>query len=263
MRISLISLLFLPLCAAAEPTELWAKGVSLQTGWYDYNKTFDGSDNEQCWAITAANIINWWQNAHAESLPPDTPKGDAVVRSFVSSFSNAGSDPDEGISWWFTGNYTPGREDCAALHPGNPGAYLKNCVPAGEGIKGTVLTAMRGSQVNAQTATAAFIDGAAAGAAFWIGVSYTSPAGRSAMHSLNVWGVRFSAEGEQRRLCGIWIADSDDYKSGLTYVGVREDAGMLIFDCPDHPIYSRIPRIVIDTISTVHPTPIQKPDADK
>ena len=101
-------------------------------------------------------------------------------------------------------------------------------------------------------------EGARAGAAFWIGVSYVSPKGRPAMHSLNVWGVRHTTEGEQQKLCGIWIADSDDYRSGLTYVGVREDAGMLVFHCPDHPIYKRIPRIVIDTVSIINP-PFSRP----
>lgn len=253
MHRCLIALLFLPLCAAAEPTELWAKGVSEQTGWYDYNKTFDGSDNEQCWAITAANLINWWQNQQADKLPPDTPRGDEVVRRFVSSFTNAGSDPDEGINWWFTGEYHPGRPDCAARKPDAPGAYLKACLPEGSGIKGTLLTQMRGQDVTAQSATTAFIEGARAGAAFWIGVSYVSPKGRPAMHSLNVWGVRYTTEGEQQKLCGIWIADSDDYRSGLTYVGVREDADMLVFHSPDHPIYKRIPRIVIDTVSIINP----------
>ena len=97
-------------------------------------------------------------------------------------------------------------------------------------------------------------EGARAGAAFWIGVSYVSPKGRPAMHSLNVWGVRYTTEGEQQKLCGIWIADSDDRRHAITYVPLKEDGGMLIFHSPDHPIYGRIPRITLDTISVLSPT---------
>ena len=93
---------------------------------------------------------------------------------------------------------------------------------------------------------------ARAGAAFWIGVSYVSPKGRPAMYSLNVWGVRYTTVGEQQKLCGIWIADSDDYKTGLTYVALKSEGNMLMFDCPEHPIYGRIPGIKIDTLTRLN-----------
>ncbi len=240
--------------AFAEQTDLWAAGVSREHGWRDYNKNFDGRDDELCWAITATNLIDWWQAQMADKLPPNTPQGADIMPTFVASFSNAGSDPDEGLRWWFTGGYTPGRSDCAALQEGHPGGYLRSLLPPDTEVKGSLLHAMRGSQVTAETATEAFISGARAGAAFWIGVSYVSPAGRPAMHSLNVWGVRCTTNDHgDSAICGIWIADSDDGRTGLTYVPLKEDQGMLIFNATEHPIYKRIPRIVIDTITTLKP----------
>lgn len=243
--------LLLP-AATAAPVDVWADGVSQEQGWRDYNKSFDGSDNDLCWAITATNIIDWWQNRHPDVVPATTPKGEEIMRTFVQSFSNAGSDPDEGLAWWFTGEYHPGRPECAARKESATGAYLRNALPDDRPFRQHTLKALRGPTVTAERAATALIEGAEAGAAFWIGVSYTSPAGRAAMHSLNVWGVRVdTAANGSRHLCGIWIADSDDRKTGLTYVPVKADDGMLVFHCPDHPIYSRMPRIVIDTISSL------------
>lgn len=238
----------------AAPTDIWAAGVSQESGWKDYNKKFDGRDDEQCWAITAANLIDWWQSRNPDKVSPDTPQGEQIMQTFVQSFGNAGSDPDEGLSWWFSGDYTPGRKDCASREESATGAYLQSALPPGKTLRNSLLAAMRGSQVNASTASTALLQGAQAGAAFWIGVSYVSPKGRPAMHSLNVWGVRCDEDNTNgRKLLGIWIADSDDYRTGLTYVPVREDKGMLVFDCPQHPIYGNISRIVIDTISSLAP----------
>ena len=239
----------------AEPVTAWAAGVTQENGWRDFDKKFDSSDSEQCWAITAGNLIDWWQAQNPDRVPEGTPQGAEVVRTFMQSFSNAGSDPDQGLNWWFTGQYEPGYPGCATRKEGANGAYLKSVLPEGQALKGSLLTALRGSQVTAASATAALIDGAQAGAAFWIGVSYVSPKGRPAMHSLNIWGVRYdmAADGT-RSVCGIWIADSDDHRHAITYVPLKEDGGMLIFHSPDHPIYGRIPRITLDTISVLSPT---------
>lgn len=240
---------------SAEPRTVWAQGVTEQSGWQDFNKAFDGSDDELCWAITAANLIDWWQRQSATTLPPGTPQSSEILHEFSQSFANSGSDPDQALHWWFTGEYAPARDDCAALRKGANGGFLKNALPSGTQLKGDLLTSLRGSQVTADTATATLIHGAQTGAAFWIGVSYVSPKGRPAMHSLNVWGVRYDTSAEcSPQIYGIWIADSDDFKTGLTYVPLRVDKGMLIFDCPDHPIYGRISRIELDTLSMLKPS---------
>lgn len=238
----------------AETAIAWAKGVTAESGWRDFDKKFDGSDDEQCWAITAGNLIDWWQEQNECKLLPNTPRGRAVVHRFMQSFSNAGSDPDEAINWWFTGEYKPARADCAVQKAGATGGNLRHLLPADTPLKSSLLTALRKPQISAAAAAATLIDGARAGAAFWIGVSYVSPKGRPAMHSLNVWGVEYTASDDKYHICGIWIADSDDYKHGITYVPVKEDKGMLIFNSPEHPIYGKIPRIEIDTITSLKAT---------
>lgn len=250
----LLTLAVIATTATAEPVEAWARGVCEQSGWRDYNKNFNGKDDQQCWAITAANLIDWWQELHADTLPAGTPRGEEILRTFTQSFANDGSDPDEGISWWFTGEYKPGRDDCAALLPDCPGGYLKSLLPAEQKLQGSLITAMRGEQVTAESATKTLIDGAQKGAAFWIGVTGSTHDGRSTMHSLNVWGVKYdtAADGSQQ-LCGIWIADSDDRMTGLYYVPIKKEGNALLFDCPEHPIYGLIPRIQLDTVTRLQP----------
>lgn len=256
LRHLITALICLMSITQADIVTIWAKGVNADGGWRDFDKKFDGSDDEQCWAITAGNLIDWWQTQNADKLPANTPQGRAVVQAFMQSFTNAGSDPDEGIRWWFTGEYSPGRSDCAARREGATGAYLKSLLPDSPTPMATLLTALRGPQTTADRTAASLIDGAKEGAAFWIGVSYKSRQGRPAQHSLNVWGVAYDeSDPLTPHICGIWIADSDDHKIGLTYVPLKVDEGMLIFDSSDHPIYGRIPRIVIDTISFLRATP--------
>lgn len=253
---SLLPLIAIATTATAEPTEAWARGVCVQSGWRDYNKKFDGSDNEQCWAITAANLIDWWQDLHKDKLPPNTPQGEEILRTFTKSFSNAGSDPDEGISWWFTGDYKPGRDDCATLLPDCPGGYLKSILPTKQELRSTLFTAIRGEQVTVERATDLLIDGAQNGAAFWIGVSYISPKGKPGMHSLNVWGIKYDTTIDgSHHVCGIWIADSDDHMTGLYYVPIKKEDDCLVFNCPEHPIYGRIPSIKIDTLTRLNRLP--------
>lgn len=255
LRHLITALICLMSITQADIVTIWAKGVNADGGWRDFDKKFDGSDDEQCWAITAGNLIDWWQTQNADKLPANTPQGRAVVQAFMQSFTNAGSDPDEGIRWWFTGEYSPGHSDCAARREGAAGAYLKSVFPTTSAPPVTLLTTLREPQTTADLTAATLINGAKCGAAFWIGVSYKSPSGRAAQHSLNVWGVTYDeSDPTSSHICGIWIADSDDRKIGLTYVPLKEDKGMLIFNSPDHPIYGRMPRIVIDTISTLKPS---------
>lgn len=240
--------------ALAAPVDIWAAGVSQEAGWKDYNKKFDGRDNELCWAITAANLIDWWQTRNPDRVPADTPRGEEILQTLVRSFSNAGSDPDQALNWWFTGNYQPAGEDCAEQKENTAGAYLRNALPPDTPLRGSLLTAMRSPQVTAESASNALVQGTQAGAAFWIGVSYISPKGRPAMHSLNVWGIRYDTDKTgKNKICGIWIADSDDYKTGITFVELKEENNMLVFHCPEHPIYGKISAITIDTISSLTP----------
>ena len=60
---------------------VFAEGVTLTSGWYDVDKVGDGTVNgdvNMCWAASAANILQWWQDryvAAGNTLPEGCPDG--------------------------------------------------------------------------------------------------------------------------------------------------------------------------------------------
>ena len=256
MRILLSTLLLTSAMACAdEPSvttqTLWAAGVSEKEGWYDFNKAPDGSESELCWAITAANLIAWWQNAaDAKQLPANIPMGQEVWQTYRSSFTNEGSDPDQGMRWWFSGKYEPTSpgtgEQCAAVTRDGVGAYYTHVPQGGDHFLWNLLYRGRGAQANAQTLSQAFISGFLAGDAFWIGVAYRRPNGALHTHALTVWGADIQTHPNgSKTVSAIYITDSDDRLSTLHRIPVITKDNNLIFHCPTHPLYARIGEIRI------------------
>ncbi len=100
---------------------VFAEGVTLTSGWYDVNKLSTSSgDINMCWAASASNIIQWWQDryvAAGNSLPsgavtgPGTKEYDGVGKYNLALmelyrdlwWNEKGGDPDHGIVWYFEG----------------------------------------------------------------------------------------------------------------------------------------------------------------
>lgn len=79
---------------AAIPSQgevIWTNGVSQESGWYDVNKTGD-NDSGLCWAASAANIAEWWQQkADPSQIPAGTPQGaQNIFDDLKATFVNAG-----------------------------------------------------------------------------------------------------------------------------------------------------------------------------
>lgn len=248
--ILLASVLISTPVAMAQDT-YWATGVNEHEGWYDYNKKQDGSEWGLCWAICAANLISWWQNAQAsESLPADVPTGNEVWEVYRNSFSNLGSDPDQGIRWWFSGKYEPMRntpgQPAAVITDTATGAYYKDRDGAGDKFIWKLLHRKRGSEVTVKSLSQALYEGFRRGDAFWIGVSYYRPNGQLYTHSLAVWGAECEVKKDGTPVIkAIYMTDSDDKTHCLHRIPIKEEKGQLKFDCPKHPLYGRIGDISI------------------
>ncbi len=224
---------------------LWAAGVSAQGGWFDFNKSRDGADSELCWAITAANLIAWWQTQRVDAVREGTPAGDRVWQVFRESFSNEGSDPDEAMSWWFSGVYEPMQSPdglpSAVLVRQGTGAYY-----SGVDWK-KLLYRDRSPHVSAEMVARAMSEGFARGDAFWVGVSFLKPDGKRYTHAITVWGVDVERDAAGNVcLRALYMADSDDRQHVLHRIPLREVEGELRFDCAQHPLYGRIGEISVD-----------------
>ena len=91
--------------------ELFAPGVTKESGWYDVNKVFDGDDNGLCWAATASNVID-------------------VSEIFQNFKTNWTSTPGgylnmDGVNWYFTGKFSSNTTPPELEIP-NSGGYLSH-----------------------------------------------------------------------------------------------------------------------------------------
>lgn len=99
---------------------LFAEGVSLESGWYDLNKSWGKGgfsyDSRLCWAATCTNMIQWWQDRYVADggvLQAGTPNGFtpgrenetmrqlAVFEKFAKVFPNEGNNALTGLAWYF------------------------------------------------------------------------------------------------------------------------------------------------------------------
>lgn len=135
IKLLLLSLLALPLQTEALIESKFVNNVSLESGWFDVNKTFSTvtgyEDSDLCWAAAASNVIKWWQ-LQQPSVPPGTPMGAAtatyssnIFEIFVNSFVNDGGDEYDGFNWWVSGTIPD-----EPLKPGaDPAGYWSSIFP--------------------------------------------------------------------------------------------------------------------------------------
>ena len=98
-------------------TIVFVEGVSQESGWYDVNKVGKGENGDinMCWAASAANIIEWWQDRYLSqggTLPQGAIKGPgevyelALMELFHRQWNNAkGGHVVEAVPWYFEGVY--------------------------------------------------------------------------------------------------------------------------------------------------------------
>ena len=127
-------------------TVLFAEGVSITSGWYDVNKKDKGNNGDinMCWAATASNMIQWWQDryvAAGNELPAGAVTGPGVtsytnygpyelelMSMFHSEWNNErGCQVVEAIPWYFEGvNYGQTASEGSQAYPLTEGGYWKD-----------------------------------------------------------------------------------------------------------------------------------------
>lgn len=214
----------------------FAEGVSLESGWYDVNKVKDGTVNgdiNMCWAATAANILQWWQDRYVEQgneLPEGCPDGKgetyelAIMEVFHTQWDNTyGGHAFHAVKWYFEGvNVCEGwSRQAQPLQPGS-GGYFKH---EWEQIEPYMYTGHdlgytqdynnyylwgSGSGLNATGRLKAFTELVE----LFIDKGMTSMAIAQrenyggVHHSVTLWG--YEKDNETGLLTRIWITDSDD-----------------------------------------------------
>lgn len=128
-------------------TVVFAEGVTLTSGWYDVNKlSKNGGDINMCWAASASNIIEWWQDryvAAGNTLPagavtgPSTKSYDGIgaynlalmelYRDLWKDNDKKGAYTDQAVIWYFEGsNVQKHASEGSCAQPNAAGGYYSS-----------------------------------------------------------------------------------------------------------------------------------------
>ena len=245
---SALALCCTPALWAADAQQVWAPGVSDETGWYDYNKQkLEGDflgDTGLCWAYSASNVLAWWQHHNADKLTANNivvPQNEQIVKTFVGVFKNTGGYTHAAYDWWINGG-----EDCelnkdvdkkdkevldlkdtskVAMELGLTGFDIKDLAEGGllKGIYDTPTNDFRlsgGVYYDAHAYAKLIIDALADGYALSL-----SAALGSASHSYTLWGVQYEETNGELMITKAWITNSDDEVYGLIEKNVKFGEG--------------------------------------
>ena len=120
---------------------VFVEGVSQESGWYDVNKVGRGENGDinMCWAASASNIIQWWQDryvAAGNTLPPQAVTGAgktyelALMEIFHTQWNNdKGGQVAEAVPWYFEGvDYGQTASKGSQAYPlsAHSGGYFKD-----------------------------------------------------------------------------------------------------------------------------------------
>ncbi len=255
MRKFTLSAIICPiLITLSHAAEVWAPGVSWEGGWYDFNKYAKGGesngtssylkdDSLMCWAVSAANVIAWWQeqnNIQSENWYSTIPQGKDVHQTFVAVFDNVGGNPAQAFQWWINGtkngsiDYLPNRtsfddNDTSSWTSIDGNTYYPGPFYDGGFLTSTQYTSTPFYNIAADPVTIAntklatnstasqnraIVEALESGYALSLEVNTNG--GTVGEHAITLWGVEYTeADNGVITLTKAYITDSDDYYNGI------------------------------------------------
>lgn len=212
----------IPGSAPAESLHILAHGLTttaegeLSGAWTDINKAADGSDSRLCWAISAANMLAWWQREYADALALTTTTApmaaEDIYATFRTNWTNVSGQESYGLSWWIAGSSTDSAYTDFYTHnhiaEAAGGAYYSTYYGA-DTISSLVSSV---SMTGMETAAIAgawqslYEDGGILSLGIYRNASVSGKL--SGGHAVTLWG--FALNADDSCLQSITISDSDD-----------------------------------------------------
>lgn len=260
MRKFTLSAIICPiLITLSHAAEVWAPGVSWEGGWYDFNKYAKGGesngtssylkdDSLMCWAVSAANVIAWWQeqnNIQSENWYSTIPQGKDVHQTFVAVFDNDGANPASAFQWWIDGSTQnlPNRtsfddNDTSSWTSIDGNTYYPGPFYDGGFLTSTQYTSTPFYNIAADPVTIADTKLATNGnsttlqsraivealeSGYALSLEVTTGTGTTGEHAITLWGVEYTeAANGDINLTKAYITDSDDYYDGIVAATVDQ-----------------------------------------
>lgn len=225
----LLALALFALPSRAEIRTVWTEGLTVAedgtvSGWYDFNKAFDGEDDLMCWAAATSNLLAWWQDRNPEAhAAANDPEGEDIWDTFQDSFTNSGGNAYYGLQWWMSGSYPSlDASKWSVLDGDNSGGYYSEYLTSS--IKNSVehfnMSSYRYTSLAAAVADMVYYLGQGYGIALGLG----SLEGKGG-HAITLWGIEYDTA--TMELTKLYVTDSDDHVNGWQYV----QDGLLTLQC--------------------------------
>ena len=211
-------ILFLFGVPALNAAEIWADGVTAESGWTDVDKNWK-DDRQLCWAAAASNIIEWWQRK-TEPEKVGAPSGEENIFSvFGKTFFDRGLGTNIAWKWYFGGcdlvhhNYERDfrDKDSARVSGRYWEKYVKSAfpkqIPAAsdpEWIPGGMI-----SETPATTQTAEKLAGTLKSLferGYGVSLALVSGGKWPGGHAITLWGMEYEGDA----IKALYITDSDD-----------------------------------------------------
>ena len=193
-------------------------------GWYDCNKrnpsTAIYGDQNLCWAASASNMIHWWldqnkeyvdkycQQTHVQiPMKYNSHVDSEVFQAFKDNFEDKGSHIQEGLNWFFLGNYTVNPNSARPNRPGT-GGYFKKVF--GSNAKMVEYVPVYDMKSLNGALKKAFMNHKA------IGFHIEMPGFNSA-HALTMWGASFD---ENVNASSVYYTENNDVPDNWNDLGV-------------------------------------------
>lgn len=194
--------------------------------YYDFNKLFDGTDHNLCWAYSASNVLQWWQDKQDDyyistnSIPDGKTYSDQyasdIVSTFVKAWGNEGGFEINGFTWWLS--------DVAGSPTGQLGDFDETLYfPEGGGywsdfVDSTSFIGEERDMAIDDTYDQYFIEtmdnAILAGNGMTLGIYLNE--GEGGAHAITLWGY-----GEEDGKYWLYLTDSDDELDGMFTVDIE------------------------------------------
>ena len=99
---SLLAVIVLGSAPGVKAAQIWVNGVTTESGWIDYDKSWDG-DTLLCWAASASCVLDYWQSLYLTSST--VPTGAAIWERYKEAADDKLGNALLGIQWWIGGDY--------------------------------------------------------------------------------------------------------------------------------------------------------------
>ncbi len=201
----LVSLLFLTVTVLrVTAAEYWVEGVSRNGGWYDavkYGNLNDSRDSNLCWAASAANMLQWWQDRY--EIPDGIPNGDDIWNDIRNSTENTSNTTNTALTAYLLKYYSDLYPNSQYITNSGLVDYLQFLGSPDNFTKPSSYLGLGSYIVNK-------IKG---GNAIGLGAYFVDSSGSEFGHAVTLWGVAYNEE--TQLLEKLWITDSDDKHAGL------------------------------------------------